>query len=505
MANMKKITALILLICVLCACLIACDTTEVGNVVFGSSDIITTAFDGLGVEWGTYEDTNKLIKGSWSRVLASVDKLNPALVRCMTNLDWFVTDFDTHGTTSTDDDTWGYNFNNKQMINASNVLDYCQVHGIKVAFGVWNVIGNADPDKDEFGMIPNATSDPRWAKMCADLMDYLINKKGYTCIQWFVNTNEPNVSGRVGVSKNAYNTFEKWEQGMKNVRKAFDTIGLTELSLVGGDATRYIDSERDYMKNTAKYLSDILDNYGIHVYAQYNELANGEFETYLKKLYKEIKHKDGDLGKSKNLYIWESGLLWGKVTETDCNTYITDPAYGLLMADYTVQAIMGGANGIVYWDLDDAMHYMYSEDGATAKEWGMFSTLATADSSMQEYRPWYHSSVLLTNLLRPGYTIYGKSSGRDGVRTMAAVSPDRKRGGYVVVNNSFKDITEKLLITDVVEGGDKLYLYYYNEEMLRIGTDGFVEPNYVIDGTLNTELNLDVPAGTLVVVCNERI
>ena len=170
---MKKIIAVFLLILFCATFFCSCKKDEeYVSLRFSSSEIVSNSFDGLGVEWGTYEDTNKMVKGSWSRVLSAVDKLNPSLVRCMTNLDWFVTDFNDGGTEDDyDDDTWSYNFNNKQMVNAADVLDYCQAHGIKVAFGVWNVIGNADPDKDIYGMIPNASADPRWAKMCADLME----------------------------------------------------------------------------------------------------------------------------------------------------------------------------------------------------------------------------------------------------------------------------------------------------------------------------------------------
>ena len=487
---------------------------KAGEVTFTSDDVLTSSFDGLGVEWGTYEDTNKIT--SWSRVLSAVDKLNPTLVRCMTNLDWFVTKFNNKGTESdTSDDTWSYNFNTKEMINTCNVLDYCQSHGIKVAFGVWNVIGKVDEELTEItdpeeklqkiGMIKNSVADPRWAKMNADLMEYLIKIKGYSCIRWFVNTNEPNVIGKVGSSKNAYSSFQKWATGMRNVRKAFDEIGLNDLELIGGDATRYIETEKEWMSRTAKNLSDILDNYGVHIYAKFNELSQGTFRNYVEDLIDLLHDKDDAAGKTKNLYIWESGLLWGKDSTTDCNAYIMDYAYGLCMADYTVQAIQGGVNGIVYWDLDDAMHYMYTEEGPTAKEWGMFSTLSTAPSDMQEYRPWYHSSVLLTNLLRPGNTIYGKSTGYSGVRAIATLSADKKQGGYVVVNNSSSNAKVKMKIDQKVKSGKKLYVYYYNEELLRLGSDGFVVPNEVIDASLNTELKIDVPKNTLVVVSSERI
>ena len=503
---MKKVIAIILLILLVTVFVFSCNKDEqYVSTRFGSTYVVSSSFDGLGVEWGTYEDTNKMVKGSWSRVLTAVDKLRPSLVRCMTNLDWFVTDFDDKGTEDTSDDTWNYNFNNKQMVNASNVLDYCQTNGIKVAFGVWNVIGNADPDKDIYGMIPNASADPRWAKMCADLMEYLVKHKGYTCIRWFVNTNEPNVIGQKGTSKNAYSSLEKWMQGVRNVRSAFDQIEeLKYLSIVGGDTTTVIAS-KEYLEAAAKEIPDILDNYGVHLYVNNSQIDSAEYQKSVRKLYLGVQDADSALGKTKQMYIWEAGLLSGKKQETDCNELIRTYPYGLRMADYTLQSINAGINGIVYWDLDDAMHFMYNETGTTAKEWGMFSTLATAELGKQEYRPWYHSSVLLTNVLRPGNTVYGCTSNPDGVRSVATVNADRTQGGIVVVNNSKKKIKQDVILDEEIKTDGKLYVYLYGESTLKLDENGFVAPNYVIDGSLNNKLSFEVPASSMLVVTTERV
>ena len=503
---MKKTIAIILLLIIVCTFAFACkQSDEYVSVRFGSTYVLSDSFDGLGVEWGTYEDTNKMVKGSWSRVLNAVDTLNPSLVRCMTNLDWFVTDF-TDADTPDDysDDTWSYNFNNKQMVNAADVLDYCQAHGIKVAFGVWNVIGNADPDKDIYGMIPNASADPRWAKMCADLMEYLIKIKGYTCIQWFVNTNEPNVTGSRGTSKNAYNTVDIWMQGVKNVRVALDGVGLNDLSIVGGDTTTLLAS-RAYLQKAAKEIPDILDNYGVHLYVNNSQIDKGEYENSVRSLFYDIQDVDGALGKTKQMYIWEAGLLSGKNQETDCNDLIRTYSYGLRMADYTVQSINAGINGIVYWDLDDAMHFMYTENGTTAKEWGMFSTLATAEIGKQEYRPWFYSSVLLTNVLRPGNTVYGCKNLPEGLRSLATVSADRTKAGIVIVNNSNKKITQEMILDEEIKTDGKLYVYLYSDTTLKIDENGSIVPNYVIEGSLNDKLTMDVPASTMMVISTERI
>lgn len=501
----KKIIAVILLVIVLCCFAFACKKDEEHvSVRFGSTYVVSESFDGLGVEWGTYEDTNKMVKGSWPRVLSAVDKLKPTLVRCMTNLDWFVTDFDNKDTEAASDDTWNYNFNNKQMLNASNVLDYCQAHGIKVAFGVWNVIGNADPEKDIYGMIPNASADPRWAKMCADLMEYLVKVKGYTCIRWFVNTNEPNVIGTRGTSKNAYNTPDIWVQGVRNVRAALDGIGLKDLAIVGGDTTQVLGSKL-YLEKIAKEIPDIIDNYGVHLYVNNSQIDKGEYEAMLREFYYTLQDKDKALGNSKQMYIWEAGLLSGKNQATDCNDLIMTYGYGLRMADYTVQSLNAGINGIVFWDLDDAMHFMYTENGTTAKEWGMFSTLATAEIGKQEYRPWYHSSVLLTNVLRPGNTLYGAKNLPEGLRTIASVNSDRTQGGIVVVNNSKKTITQEMILDEEIKTEGKLYVYLYNEKTLNLDENGFVTPNIVIDGSLNNKIKMEIPAYTMLVVSTERI
>lgn len=473
------------------------------DIVF--NNVVSEKFDGLGVEWGTYEDTNKLSSNSWERITGAVDKLNPRIVRCMFNLEWIVDSFDAKNPDDAADDVWTYNFDNKYAKNACDVLDYCQAHNIDVAFGIWNVIGDVDEEKDEWEMIPNATSDSRWPKLISDFMDYFVRIKGYSCIKWFVNTNEPNYTGAVGMSKNAYNTYEKWETGVKNVRKALDDLGLNYIDIIGGDTTGFAGS-RLYLPNIANNLSDVVKNYGVHMYIGNYDIDTANYQKNMKALYDEVKAIDDTLGKSKNLLIWEAGLLDGKNVDTDCNSYIANYSYGMRMADYTVQSILAGVNGIVYWDLDDAMHFMYQASGSTAKEWGMFSSLATASSLKQEYRPWYHSSVLLTNLLEKDATIYSATNElEEGFRTLGVVSKDKKNGGFIGINRTIQPIKKTFIMDSKVEHDNKLYVYIFNEQYLRLGSDGFVVENFVIDGSINNKTEIEIPANSMVVVSTRRL
>ena len=85
------------------------------NLVFKKANIVLGNFEGLGVEWGTYEDPDKLSSGSWERSLQIMDRLNPEVTRCMLNYDWFITNFDDKYDNDISNDTWEYNFSNKLM------------------------------------------------------------------------------------------------------------------------------------------------------------------------------------------------------------------------------------------------------------------------------------------------------------------------------------------------------------------------------------------------------
>ena len=83
----------------------------------------------------------------------------------------------------------------------------------------------------------------------------------------FVSSKEPNYTCREGRSKNAKNTFEKWAQGVKNVRKALDDRGFNDIKIVGGDTTGFEGTD-EYFTGIAndKTLREKVGDYGFHVY-----------------------------------------------------------------------------------------------------------------------------------------------------------------------------------------------------------------------------------------------
>ena len=117
------------------------------NIVFRKANTVISNYEGLGVEWGTYEDPDKLSSDSWERSLRIMDRLNPQVVRCMLNYDWFITNYDDKKDQDKTNDTWEYNFSNKLMNNTVNVLRYCTDHNIDTAFGCCYVPGHVATDE----------------------------------------------------------------------------------------------------------------------------------------------------------------------------------------------------------------------------------------------------------------------------------------------------------------------------------------------------------------------
>ena len=479
------------------------------SIVFSKDHIVLNNFEGLGVEWGTYEDPDKLSSGSWERSLKIMDRLNPQVTRCMLNYDWFISNYDNKGNMDKSDDTWEYNFSNKLMNNTIDVLRYCDDHNIDVAFGCWNVPGTLGVD--QYDMFTEVTSDPRWATMTADIIEYLVNYQGIKCIKYFVNSNEPNYSGQEGKSKNFNNNFNIWAQGVKNVRKALDDRGFKNIKIIGGDTTGFEGTDQYFTGiSTNNELKEAVGDYGFHVYCPNMIIDTGDLAVRVKSIYDKIKKNDDQLGVTRMPHIWEAGLYDGKNAETDSNAFIANFSYGLRMADYTLQCVTAGVNSVVYWDFDDGMHFMYLSDGTmTSKGWGMFSSLSTDSAFKQRLRPWYHSSVLLTNLMRKGSKVidseYNDPEIDKNFRSMAIIGPDSDYAGIVAINRSMSAVNKTFRIGEDFKDSEKIYVYIYNENQLKLGEDGFVKENLVMTASLKDRVDIEVPGNSMVILSSKEL
>ena len=479
------------------------------NIVFRNDNTVLTNFEGLGVEWGTYEDPDKLSAGSWERSLKIMDRLNPQVTRCMLNYDWFITNFDDKGDEDKNNDTWEYNFSNKLMNNTIDVLRYCDDHDIDVAFGCWNVPGNVR--LDEYDMMKEVTSDIRWAKMTADILEYLVRQQGIRCIKYFVNSNEPNYTGMEGRSKNYNNTFQIWAKGVQNVRKALDDRGFQNIKIIGGDTTGF-EGTIEYFNgiSTSESIRNNVGDYGFHVYCPNMIIDTGDLAVRIKSIYEQVKQNDNELGVSRMPHIWEAGLYDGKDATTDSNALIANFSYGLRMADYTLQCAIAGVSSVVYWDFDDGMHFMPLEDGTScSKGWGMFSSLGSDSAAKQRLRPWYHSSTLLTNLMRKGSRILDSGINDPEIdknfRSMGVIGPNKDFAGIVAINRDMQPVTKTFRMAEDFNDSGKVYVYIYNEGELKLGDDGFVKENQVLEISLKDQIEFSVPQNSMVILSSKEL
>lgn len=475
------------------------------EVLYKRENLIQESFGGLGVEWGVYEDTDKIMEGGWDTIISHMDHLGAARIRMMVSYEWFLYNFDAHDASTKEDDTWSYNFTNKYAKNMLDILEYCEVHHIDVAFGAWNVVGSVGAD-DEWHMMDDVTSDIRWAKISSDVMDFLVNKKGFTCIKWFVSSNEPNYLGIKGASKNYNNTYQKWEQGVKNVREALDKIGLNNIGIIGGDVTGF-SGIKEYLPKIAANIPDKVGDYGVHIYLSNYSVDIGEMGREIRSFSKEIKEIDPRLGNEIQANIWEGGLLDGK-TANDCQASIGTTNYAVKMVDYTIQSLASGINGICYWNFDDAMNFMYTATTMTPKEWGMFSSLAEASSGKQELRPWYHTSSLMCHLFKKENRIYASNINDENLeetfRSVATINHEKNQAGIVAVNAGVKSVEKTFRIDEKIQG-DKVYVYIFNANEYRLGEDGYIVPNYVLDASLNDNISITIPKTTALILSTERL
>ena len=295
------------------------------------------------------------------------------------------------------------------------------------------------------------------------------------------------------------------------MRKELDERGFKNIKIVGGDTTGF-EGTTEYFEGISSNASlrEQVGDYGFHVYCPNMIIDTGDLATRIKSIYDKTKKADKELGVSRMPHVWEAGLYDGKNAETDSNAFIANYSYGLRMADYTLQCAIAGVSSIVYWDFDDGMHFMYLPDGTmTSKGWGMFSSLGTDSAIKQRLRPWYHSSVLLTNLMRKGSKIISTDANDpeldNSFRSMGVIGPDQSFAGVVAINRAIAPVTKTFRIAEQFNDSNKVYIYLYNENELKIGEDGFVKENQIIEASLKDQIEISIPGNTLAILSSKEL
>lgn len=457
MKNISKYFILASLIILFSACSTQTQTANKELITFNinidSSTETLTNFAGFGAEWdsrnylayGVDKDDFELIK-------ERLDWLEIPIVRIMMQTNWFFK----QGV--------GYTPNSPDMQSLYRHLDYCQDNNVDVILTDWGI----EPDWLKVSGLQRV-DDKKYAEIIADYLDYLYNDQGYTCIKYFVLVNEPNYE--VG-------DFSRWGEGIRNVYQEMKRKGLADKIMLAGSGQSNAD---DWHINAVDHFHGIFGAYTFHRYEWNEFIRNQKFISYVRNLTDYVKEKDPEW-KSKQVIISEAGMRDGQ--STAINTNIDKFEYGMFMADYAIQALQGGAHGVLAWMLDDNSHPDF--------EWGLWKN----KENNFEIRKWFYSWGLFIKYFKRDSEMFLPVTRSVNLRTMAAKSPDDE-WSYAFVN--YEDFDVYINVNNDFMGNEDLLKFIYKEGMIKIDEDGFPIKNDEIEAE-EGKFTFVLPANSTVVI-----
>lgn len=449
------------------------------EVVFNTNDVITSDYKGLGVQWDPYQ-VHPLTDEEWNMVTQRVDYLNPSFVRCMIYSTTYCKGLDENKKPI-------YDFESSQMKELIKELDYLESRQIEVILGEWEA-----PDRFK-GQFEGVTVDsPYWAEIIGGLIDYLINEKGYTCIQYYNYVNEANSSWSY------CEDYNKWVTGIRYLHKKFDELGINDRVKIIGPDTVW-DDDNTWLKNIEKdsSINQKIGLYDVHMYPTIDEITSGEIETKVRAQRQSVSGKD--------FYMTEIGMVTGK-ENGDSQSYIRDFSYGVVMADAAVQTMRGGFSGVAIWDLDDAMHDQQngydSSDIRSLKQWGFWNSTGGRlynQKDEENIRPHFYTWSLMTHLFPRHCQIINSTSTQklNGLRTVAMKTDDGQIT-YMIVNNSTSPMNVKVFDYDV-KNVKQVYEYrYFDNDRIVDENDYPIEKNILKDINFEEGFDVNLPSGGVV-------
>lgn len=340
---------------------------------------------------------------------------------------------------------------------------------------------------------PLPGNDPKYAQRLCDILDYLYNEKGYTCIKWSNPWNEPNFGM----------TIDTWVDSMKSIKQELDARGLSShISLIGPDES--VSGDTDWTKATVNQLASHVGDYELHWYATLNQLADGSFLNRLKSDRDYINAYDPQ-GTSKDFLVGEAGILTGR-SNGDQQQGVKEFWYGVSMANYAAQSMQAGMNGLIAWDLDDAMHpnnvpvLPLVPDENTLKVWGFWNTMGAEMGNPQDedMRPWFYTWSLMSRLFPEGCKTLNSDLTSD-ISGLKVISAKKKNGGgydmsFMLVNDSDSSKTVTLKVPGV-SGTASLVQYNYFDGDMPVDENGFpVAKANLYDVDLSAGTEVSIPA-----------
>ena len=396
------------------------------NTMTITSDVVLDSFIGNGPQWGGY-DILKALTGKvtlseddWSTLFERVSFMRPGYMRIMVS------------------NGWNYIVNgvydpSKSDAVLCRILDYCQKNGVTVQLGEWGHVGGSSIDA---GWVDNAT----------DFLKYLVSDKGFTCIKYYTIVNEPN-----GNWSTVDGNYSLWENLVKTFHAKMAAKGLSGVKIMGPDVAVWSTNETSWVLNAKRNMPDEVQAYDVHAYPTDVFVHSTDFLN-MAKAYKAAVPAD------RVMMLTEFGFKYGSSSANgianasriaadgfaadDSQMMTYDSFYAVDVADATIQAMLAGCGGVVYWDLDDAM---YNSDGMSSKKlkkWGFWNIVGSEAFGRPEdenIRPWFYTASLLCRYFPIGTRIMNVQLPKPVISGLRAVAGFKDGKITLAIANSSSD------------------------------------------------------------------
>ncbi len=448
------------------------------DLIIRSTPVSAIPFVGIGPQWGGYDNILRWTGSStfntkdWEALEERVQFLRPGLVRIMAS------------------QGWNYYQNGVYSPAISEgvlfrILDFCQENGIQVMYGEWGEEA-----------LPNGEVDAAWLERSTDFLKYLLDTRGYTCLKYYNMCNEP-----AGDWSSIGGDYSLWQRTYEQLLSLMEAKGLNNrIEVIAPDVAIWNDTSlSDWITRPAAYFGDKIQAYDIHSYPTDDQVKGGSYR-------KVIAHYRSIVPDGKAMIMGELGFKYNPnsahgITNVariaddpfagdDSNMMIYDAFYGVDVADAVVQNMLAGYDGVILWNMDDAM---YSDNGDKLKRWGFWNIFGEekfGSSADEAIRPWFYPMSLLCRYFPNGSTIYPVDvPEKKGLQAVSAKKDGRTT--IALVNSHASSYTLHLKAEERLHlQGAKVYQYIAGDGASFEGakdSKGFAIPNSVEDIDLHQD------------------
>lgn len=279
-------------------------------------------------------------------------------------------------------ETWNPNVDYKiftwesdEMKSLYKILDLYQVMGTKV------ILVTVDWLKDSPWRNAKASS-----QAVVELLDYLIKDKGYSCIQFWTLTNEPELTydwlNKV--------PFENYVEIHRLVKKGFNEKGLS-VKIIASDEVE----SPEWFENSVQFLYETTEIFSSHAYFYPHEIHL--MPDFFKRRLNSIK-KFSLTEKDIPFFLCEFGFR-GSDFDATTNSLIDDYEYGLYVANLCVEVLNSGVDAASLWCLHQIrLIDEINPEGGKMMRIGLW---AFKDEDWQPF-PIFYLYRLFTRYIRPG-------------------------------------------------------------------------------------------------------